>query len=333
MTIRVMVTAIGGDLGQSIVKALRLSKESVICYGCDMNAGGVGSAFVEGSYLVPPALAPDYPYELGEACKTAGVDAIIPASDPEIWRLARWGSVSDLPVVCQKIGWLSTYGDKLECMRGLSGHVDLAPFADGEDWQAVEKLAQKAGFPVVVKGSRSSGSRSLRVEDDFISLHAAIQQTNFPLVQAYISGAEYSVGVFVCDQFTSAIAFKRVLGPVGCSWYAVTSQDEEVLDYALQVATVSGLRGAANIQVRKSPEGVRLLEVNPRFSSLVAARALCGFRDAEWSLAQALHRPLVAPDPPYQRIHFHRFFHEVVDIGFGYRAIEEWSPRIWSTGG
>lgn len=331
--LRVLVTAVGGDLGQALVKALQLSSKKVVCHGCDMEGTGIGSAFVDSFHIVPRADDKSYVEVMDHLCRSLGIDAVVPGSEPEIHVLSRLGSPPILPcgapIVCQEASWLDTYGDKLACLTALRGAVDLVPFADGADSQAVASLVEKVGFPVVVKSRRSSGSRSRRIVSNEIDLETALASTYLPLVQAFIdsSEGEFTLGVFVCEAFTVAIAFKRDLGPVGCSWFAETCVDKPVLDYAIKVARVSALRGSANVQVRKSSQGVRLLEVNPRFSSLVAARAACGFRDAEWSLDLVLGRHPVRPDKDFKHIRFRRFFHELVDFGEGYKAISEWSPK------
>lgn len=331
--VQVLVTAVGGDLGQALVKALRLSSQPVVCHGCDMDGAGVGCAFVDSFHVVPRADSPRYVEALDRICRSLAIDAVVPASEPEIYALSRLGRPPRLPcgtpLVCQEALWVDKYGDKLACMQALQGKVELAPFADGSDGEAVARLVAEAGFPVAVKSRRSSGSRSLRIANDDSQLRAALATTHLPLVQAFIdaSEGEFSVGVFVCEHFSSAIAFKRDLGPVGASWYAETSTDESVLDYATRIASSAGLRGSANVQARKSARGVRLLEVNSRFSSLVAARAACGFRDAEWSVALALGRRPEAPAGSYRHIRFRRFFHELVDFGAGFQAASEWRPK------
>jgi hypothetical protein len=87
------------------------------------------------------------------------------------------------------------------------------------------------------------------------------------------------------------------------------------------------------VQVRRSPAGIRLLEINGRFSSLVAFRALCGFRDVEWSLAHALGHVPEPPVGPYRALRFRRFFHELVDDGDGYEAVDRWLPRVGAPAG
>jgi carbamoyl-phosphate synthase large subunit len=332
--LRILVTAVGGDFGQALVKALRLGERPMQLHGSDTAANGIGAAFVESYHVVPAAHDGErYLEALDSLCKAARIDVVIPASEAEIKALSQSAGFPRLPsgatIVCQPGEWIDIYGDKLSCMRALEGKVELAPFADSTDAAAVNLLIEAVGYPVVVKPRRSSGSRNLRVVSDAHALKHALQEVSDAVVQQHVpaAGGEYSIGVFACDQFTALIAFRRELNIVGCSWYAENSDDAAVLDYARSVAAASRLNGAANVQVRKAPEGVRLLEINPRFSSLVAARALCGFRDVEWSVSLALGEQPLAPPESYRRIRFRRFFGEMIDLGEGFQAISEWTPQ------
>ncbi|MBN1574481.1 MAG: ATP-grasp domain-containing protein [Deltaproteobacteria bacterium] len=331
--IHVLITGVGGDFGQALVKALRLSKKPIKIYGCDCDVKGVGSVFVDSFHVVPTAHNPSYIDTLQNLCDTYKIDAVIPGTEIEMYTLSEIGDPPMLngriPVICQESEWLNKYGDKLTCMQALKGRIELAPFADVSNSQSLDELIKETDFPIVIKLRRSSGSRFLKIVNDDKELVLAKKEADSKIAQAFIddSEGEFSVGVFVCDGFTTAIAYERDLGPSGASWFAETSSDKSVIDYALRIASLTGLKGSANIQVRKSSKGVRLLEINPRFSSLVAARAACGFIDLEWSLELALGIEPKKPDLPYKKIKFCRFLHELIDFGDGFTPIEEWSPR------
>ena len=332
--LRILVTSVGGDVGQALIKSLRLITTPVKVFGCDADSSSIGGAFVDELFTVPLASDADYLSVMAGICEDNGIDALVPGCEPEIFTLSRAASSGGFScraaLICQEYSWLKTYGDKLTCFRQLDGKVDLAPYADGSDEVAVSEFIKNVGFPCIVKSRRSWGAKSLRTVADEDELTRVLGQTQVPLVQGYIDDehGEFTVGVFACDDFTTAIGFKRSLGPIGASWYAENiDQDEDVLNYAYKIAEASGLRGSCNIQVRKSSWGVRLLEINPRFSSLVAARAACGFRDLEWSIYTALGREIQRPRQPFTPVKFRRFLHELIDFGSGYAAIEQWLPR------
>jgi len=324
--LRVLVTAVSGDLGQSIIKALAWGSLKPAVFGADMKADGIGRSFVDTFMVFPPAAEKKkFLSKLNNFCGRNQIDAIIPSSEIEIKTLAC--ALPDLTLPCgakiivQPKSCIEAYSDKLRCMENLRGKVPLADFADGKNKNDVKLLIGRAGFPLVVKPRNSSGSRSLFIVSDLTELKVALNQTPDAIVQEFIddSGGEFSIGVYAREHASEVIAFKRDLGPVGCTWYAESSNDSQVLRYARHMLKVLVWRGAGNIQVRKGKKGVRLLEINPRFSSLVAARTLSGFRDVDWSLEDALGLSPSALTRDFKKIRFQRFFHEKIDAGRGFQ--------------
>lgn len=327
-----VITAVHGNLAQSIIKALRTDGKQPRLIGCDITEFGAGSAFVNSFSLLPPGTHPEYVDAIDDLARKVGAAAVIPASEPEIFRLGPLPS-RNLPcgsaIICQPGTWLERFGDKLVAMRGLAEAVRLAPFGDGRSADDLDRMIEE-GFPLIVKERRSSGSKAVRKVECPDELAVAVGAMQAPLVQGYLddTGGEFSVGVFRARGHARAIAFRRELGPEGChgcSWYAETVHDPDVLEYAIVIAEASFLEGAANVQVRVGLDGPRLLEINPRFSSLVAARAACGFRDVEWSLWLQLDQEVELPER-FREVRFHRFIHEVVDEGDGFHAPFEWAP-------
>jgi carbamoyl-phosphate synthase large subunit len=329
--LKVLVTGVDGDSGQGLVKALRMSRSPMEIHGCDASGRGVGSTFVRSLHVVPPATAgAAYVERLDQICQRYGFDALVPSTPVEIDALQGETLPSGVPVISLAPSYREIYDDKLRCYRALEGAVPLAPFADGEDRQAVAQLVARHGYPAIVKRRRGRGGESFHLVTREEEMEPALRKTADPVVQAFLDekGGEYTVGVFAADGLVTAIAFRRRLGRTGSSWFAETVDDPEVEAYAESIARASGLRGSANVQVRKSSDGVRLLEVNARFSSLSLARAYVGFRDVEWSIGLALGRVPELPRDGYRRIRFHRFVHEMVDDGSGYAPVPQWSR--WS---
>lgn len=325
----VLVTACGGDLGQSIIKAMRLDNMDLFVHGTDANAHGIGAAFVHDFHVLPFASSPHYMDEISALIVAHGIRAILPSSEQEIAVLTRERAHLEglgAKLICQEDSWIATYGEKLTCMSALEGKVPLAPFCDGDDEHAVREFIAHNTYPFIIKARASRGSTGVRLVRDAAEMRAALSELDGPILQGYIEDTygEFSIGAFGHGGNYELVAFQRTLGVVGCSWFAQVDQDAEVLDYARDVARATGLVGSANIQVRKSAQGVRLLEINPRFSSLSSARAACGFNDVAWSMRQALSMPLELTDVFIKEMKFQRFFGELVDFGAGFKRIEAW---------
>src|SRR6185436_109629 len=108
------------------------------------------------------------------------------------------------------------------CYRALENQVELAPFADGTDPEAVRQLIARHGFPVIVKRRRGQGGLSFHVAERMKDLAQAIAATPGPVVQGFIDEelGEYSIGLFAANGLETAIAFRRRLGRTGSSWSA-----------------------------------------------------------------------------------------------------------------
>jgi len=330
--IRVLISAVDGDVGQAIVKSLRISGRSFCCHGCDMVDNEIGKLFVDSFHLVPSAKDNKYLQTINTLAIDLGIDAFIPASEQEITILNELTGKQlpcGIPIICQDSRIISMFGDKLACMRALDGKVSIACYADGHDIEAVKHLVDAIGFPLIVKERLSSGSKSINIVNSPDDLQKAIRVSDFPLVQEYIDDnfGEFSIGIFSDSRSIETIAFLRRLGLTGASWYAETSSDAEVIEYAEKIARVISPRGSINIQVRKGSKGVKLLEVNPRFSSLAAARAICGFNDVVWSLDLALNGKYSKERTPYKKIRFKRYISELIDFGDGFKKVSEWLPE------
>lgn len=328
---RILVTAAGGDVGQAIIKAIRMSDLSATVDGADANAESLAGAFVDHFHTLPKAFpSSDYMLALATLIDRNGYDVVIPASEVEIDTVTddRAFGLNKLPLLVQPGAWIRTYADKYSCMNALSGIVPVADFADASNDDQVRQLIEKTGFPCVVKRRRGFGSKTVALAHDHDDLALLIKEMKPAMVMQYIPDdhGEYSVGVFRDHDKCEILPVRRSLGPVGCTWWGVVELDLAVIDYVRQIAIASGLHGAANIQVRKNQNGVFLLEINPRLSSLAAARAAAGFNDTAWWIKLFLGIKFGFPGH-YTEIRFQRYFSEMVDVGGGWITPEPWKPN------
>lgn len=333
-TPRILVTAAGGDLGQAAIKCLRLGSRRYDIHGGDMMSGGAAALFVDEVHLLPAGRDENYTSRLDALCRAQRFDAVIPCSEGEILALCGCASHPLLPcgtrIVSQSPRINATYGDKLSCFQQLDGRVALAAFCDASDRGVAERFIARHGFPLCMKERRSSGSKGVSILRDADAFAREWPHFQSPLLQTFIEGAdrEYSIGVFGHASGTRLISYRRRLDRLGCSWFAELDQPAEVLDYCRSIARIVDATGSYNIQLRLGPQGPLLLEINPRFSSLAAARAACGFNDVEWSVLQALDIDPPSAHPPPARFRYQRYIAECVDFGAGFHVPSAWTPRV-----
>ena len=318
---KVIVTAAAGDLGQAVIKALRLGTGSYCIIGTDIQESMIARHTSDEFHLIPPASEKQqYIKTLEELAETVGAMAVIPCSEIEIGTLHSFGKYprleSGAQVICQSPEVVELFGDKLKCYEFLNEHVDLAAFADGKDRVAVSNFIGRYGYPVFIKERFSSGSKGVKQinsEEELIQNQEAFDS---PVIQDYLEGDdfEYSVGVFKKNNDVRVVSYRRYLGALGCSWKAELDMNQQVVDYSKSISNVISFEGGINIQLRLTSSGPRLLEINTRFSSLCAARAACGFNDVEWSLLNLGRDCLPAMHALPSSFKFERYIGEVVSI-------------------
>ena len=87
--------------------------------------------------------------------------------------------------------------DKLEMKNhAKKHHIPITDFALVDESTQASELAQKFGFPIVLKERDSSGSRGLLIVN---SLEELAQMKPNMLAEKYIEGKEYSIENFVCN--------------------------------------------------------------------------------------------------------------------------------------
>ena len=58
------------------------------------------------------------------------------------------------------------------------------------------------------------------------------------------------------------------------------------------LARALDLRGSMNVQLRLTPRGPMVFEINPRFSSTVYLRHLLGFQDVKWAINEKQNKKI-----------------------------------------
>lgn len=316
--VRVLVTATCGDVGQAVMKSLLMSGSGFVVHAVDMNDGAAAMFVPLGCFhRVPPARSEadytSYAEAIDQLCREHSIQAVLPASEAEIRALSVLPSHPLLPCGARIVGQpphiTATHGDKLLSFQNLAAKAVLADFCDGADRTAVDAFIARHAFPFVVKERQSQGMRGVSFVHDGDEFELLLPRFDKPLLQTFIKGhdQEYSVGIFSHGDEIRLISFQRRLDSMGCSWYARLDQNPVVLDYARQITLAAGTQGSINVQLRVTPEGPRLLEINPRFSSLAAARAACGFNDVAWSVQQALGHPVDGCPPLPHHFEYQRY--------------------------
>lgn len=283
----ILVTGIGGDIGDSIGRILRGSGVAGRLIGCDIHDRHLGKFVFNECYLLPRADAPDYLDRLVGLARASGVDLIIPASEPEQRSLKSQEvlrEIDGIPLIIANRESLDVGFDKLRTAQFLEANGLPFPWTRRVDTEDPREL------PCIIKSRFGAGSKQVgRVErSDMVAAYRVISPDYIWQEQVGTVDEEYTCGVFgsrACE--TRVIAFRRRLnGGITASGEAVVDREIDRLCRAIAGALM--LEGSINVQLRMTERGPVVFEINPRFSSTVIFRHRLGFCDVLWSISNRM---------------------------------------------
>lgn len=312
----VLVLGVGGNVSQSIQKALALATIPVRVIAACVSPRSPGLYVADAAYLSPLARSPDFIAWLIELCERERIDAILSGSEIVIETISphadairdRTGAVA----IVSRPEALATGRDKLLTCRWLqAAGLPVPGFADLADASAVEELVARSGFPLIAKPRFGKGSDGILRLSDRADLERAVAAEELALrqvveapirpqdviVQEYLGDddSEFTAGCF-CDRdgdLKGTIVLRRRLQS-GTTVAAELGAFPEVREVAGAIAAELKPLGPCNVQLRLHHGEAVPFEINPRFSGTTALRARMGFNEVEAAL---VHFVLGEPVP------------------------------------
>lgn len=289
----VLVTGIGGNVGQGIVRNIRASGFPIRVVGCDVAAFSAGNHLVDAFHEVPYAVAPDYIARMAAVVQQERVDLIIPSTDYETYYLARHRTAVGCPVAAAAARTAGIYLDKLATFRHHVAHG--LPFA-----ATVRPSAYRGEFAeCIVKPRTGRGSRNLHVNPTNFS---QFSDAEF-VVQELHRGEEITTAFYVTrqQQLHGFITLSRTLeNGTTTACRVVTHANPAVREILAGMVAAGEFCGSANLQAIVRPDGqVVPFEVNCRISGTNSIRSNFGFADVRYTLQEHLYGQ--APDAPHIR--------------------------------
>jgi carbamoyl-phosphate synthase large subunit len=284
----VLVTGIGGNVGQGILRVMRSLPRDLRIVGTNTMARSAGNHLCDVVQEVPYAWDAAYVGTMQDLCRRENVELIVPATDFETYHLARAAEVLP-PLIASPAAVEELFLDKL-----LTAEAFVAaglPFATSF------LPSRYAGNPdhIIVKPRRGWGSRDIHLDPE--------RPTSFSddyVIQELLTGPELTAAFYVTRDrriHGSIVLERELVNGTTMSCRTAFEHQDKVDDIVRTMCEKFQISGPCNVQAVLVPDG-RLIpfEVNCRFSGTTSIRHNFGFRDVEWALDEWLYG--TPPKPP-----------------------------------
>lgn len=274
---RVLVTAVGGGVGQNIIKSLQNTPYAVV--GVDGETLATGLYAVPKAYHIPYASSPGYVDRLIDICKRESCSLLFPGLDAELPVLARearrFREIGVTPIVSSP-EVVDICDDKLLTYEFLIRHGFDAPVT----MPLSNGVTSSLSFPIVLKprkgGARSRGVFIVSDERELSFRLSTVDVGNY-IAQEHIGGEEYSCSsVSLEDRCYGPIVMRRILRDGDC-YKAFVVRNSRIHEYIRAVTEALKPYGPCNFQVRLRNGTPCMIEINPRCSGITYCMTLAGF--------------------------------------------------------
>lgn len=289
----ILITGVGSDVGQGIIKALRLTNFKYRLIGTDSIAFSAGLFRCDKGYVVPCASEKMFISRIIEICNKEKIDIILIGVDAEISVFSANKALIEKEtksiVVVSPKNIIEISQDKLKTSEFLKKNkLNFPNTISGNSKLIIKQFVKKYGFPLFIKPRKGSGSKEIYKINNLLDLEYAIKNVIDPIIQEYLkpSDQEYTSSVFFTkeSEIKGIIVMKRELAKTGSTYRATIKEYTEVKIEVEKIAEVLGKMGAIgsiNIQQRLTSRGPVTFEINPRFSGTTSFKAMLGFNEPE----------------------------------------------------
>jgi carbamoyl-phosphate synthase large subunit len=292
MSKSILVTGIGGVVGQGILRNIKLEFPSIKLIGTNTVAVSAGNYLCDEVYKVPLGNDPNYIHSINSILLKQNIDLIIPSTDLESYHLGLHSnelngnamvaiSPADLTGMC--LDKLLTY-QKFKA-AGLPFAESLLPNQYNSEFDKT-----------IVKPRSGRGSRGIYINPTSLS---AFDESY--MLQEFLDGPEITTAFYVTrdKKLHGHITFLRELESGNTSKAEVTfSYDNELGKIINKMIQHFDFKGSINIQSKVTEKGIIPFEINCRISGTNSIRPYFGFKDVkytvqEWLFNQSLEEPII----------------------------------------
>jgi carbamoyl-phosphate synthase large subunit len=286
---KVLVTGIGGNVGQGIMRIIATHKADVTVVGTNVVGFSAGNHLAHAVYETPYAYEDSYIETMLRIVAAENVDLIIPSTDYEVYYLSLNKHLFSCQIAVSDVSVCQIYLDKYLTFQH---HKQLGiPFAESI---LPSQMIPAHWAQIIAKPRKGRGSRGIEINPSNIQRFSDDEY----MLQEYIEGEEITTACYVTKKgvLHGTITFTRELengATISCE--VIDTYDEQMNSLVKSMVEMNnGLQGAFNVQSRiKNGHEIVPFEVNCRVSGTNSIRSQFGFNDVDYILSEYLFQKLL----------------------------------------
>tara|TARA_B100000886_G_scaffold45538_1_gene27971 strand:- start:242 stop:1222 length:981 start_codon:yes stop_codon:yes gene_type:complete len=287
---KIIVTGIGGNVGQGILRNIKDAFPELFLIGLDTSDFTSANYLCDATYKVPFALDQNYTSSINEILiKEQNVKLIIPSTDFEAVTLAINYKKINCKIIASEANILKIYLDKYITFLH---HSKLGiPFA--KSWLPSEyDFSQNE---IIAKPRKGRGSRSIIINPQ--------NPQNFNdeyIIQPLLIGKEITTSIYVDKKNNIHGIFtmeRQLQNGTTIKGTVISDFNKIIKNIAQKMIDFGGLRGCFNIQSIVNKDGLVIpFEINCRVSGTNSIRHNLGFKDVKYLIQEYYFNEI--PDKP-----------------------------------
>lgn len=278
---RILLTSVGrrGYLVKFFKEALTNNDQ---IWGADSSKYVPAFHYCDNAVLLPKVTESAYVDKLIDYCKKNKIDIVVPLIDPELEVLAaqrqRFFDEDIMVVISPPKTVEITFDKYLTCKFGAECGINV-PVTVLSVEEALKSIDEgKLNWPVTVKHRKGSASMNITYCHSEKQLKTTFETCPLPMIQEFINGDEYGYDLFGDFEYRPISVFckKKLKMRAGETDQAISTDDPQLIEIGLKIAQNLQIFGPIDVDVMISPDGPKLLEINPRFGGGYPCSHLAG---------------------------------------------------------
>lgn len=288
---RILVSGASGIVGYGVLRSLRQAEQPYFLVGTSIYNDSVAPAFCDVFEQAPVTSAPEYLDWLLTTLQHHRIDLLIPGIEIDMYHwvehIPEIRSTGALPLL-NNPGLIALCKDKWDFYQRLA-EAKMSCAIESSLSMEFTELVRRFGLPFLLKPRQGFGSKGIvQVTSEAMFLKHRADIGPLLMAQPIVGNdeEEFTISAFCDGQggYFACMTLRRKLSRDGFTDKAQVTDTTEFLPAMDELCQLFRPLGPTNFQFRRSSDGPKLLEINPRVSSSTAIRSAFGYNESAMSV-------------------------------------------------